>query len=144
MDDKRRIQATLEAFYRTISGSGDVPRDAEALNQLFCEGAQVTPLSWNGSRPPLSATQYVNRLKDALDGKPFFERGLDYRIETVGSIAQVRSRYEASESADWLRLSKTGTSLVQLVLVEGRWRILSMLYADDSLPASQQHREVLE
>ena len=130
-DDPAAIEAVIDAFYRLLSGSAEEVRDWCALRRLFCDGACVLPISRTASSRALGVDAYVEHLRTALDGRSFYERGLDYRIEVHGSIAQVRSRYEAVDDPDRDRMIKSGTNLVQLVRWGSAWRIFSMLYEDD-------------
>lgn len=130
-DDPSAIEAVIDEFYRLLSGSAEEVRDWCALRRLFRDGACVLPISRTASSRALGVDAYIERLRTALNGRSFYERGLDYRVEVHGSIAQVRSRYEATDGPKWDRMIKSGTNLVQLVRRRAAWRILSMLYEDD-------------
>lgn len=131
-EDRSAIQAVIDEFYRLISGSAGNARDWLALRRLFCDGACVFPTLRTTPSHALGIDAYIERLQTALSGRTFYERGLDYRVEIRGAIAQVRSRYEASDSPDGDRTIKVGTNLVQLVRQGSEWRIFSMLYEDDA------------
>lgn len=131
-DDPSVIEAVIDEFYRLISGSTEDARDSRALRRLFCDGACVLPISRTTPAQALGIHVYIERLQTALSGRTFHERGLDYRVEIRVSIAQVWSRYEATDSPDWDRTIKVGTNLVQLVRQGSGWRIFSMLYEDDA------------
>ncbi len=131
--DPSVIEAVIDEFYRLISGSAEDARDWRALRRLFCDGACVLPISRTTPAQALGIDVYIERLRTALrGGRAFYERGLDYRVEIHDAIAQVWSRYEATESPDWDRTIKAGTNLVQLVRQGSAWKILSMLYEDDA------------
>lgn len=130
------IEEVINAFYRLISGSQTDTRDWEALCELFANGAAV--LSYTRSANTEEASQalpigtYIERLRGSLNGRSFFERGLDYRITIHGDIAQVCSRYEAAENAEWDPITKTGTNLIHLVRQGSAWRIAGMVYQNDA------------
>jgi hypothetical protein len=130
-DDPSVIEAVLDEFYRLLSGSAEDARDWCALRRLFCDGACVLPISRTTPLHALGIDAYIERLRTALNGRSFYERGLDVRVEVHGSIAQVRSRYGATDGPEWNRMIKSGTNLVQLVRRGSAWRIFSMLYEDD-------------
>ena len=132
VDHLQQVEDVLNSFYQTLSGSADEPRDWTALEPLFCEEARISPLPWGTASISLPLGTYINRLRSSLDGRVFYERGLGYRVEVTSCIAEVWSRYEASEVPNWDRPIRSGTNLVQLVLRDGAWKILSMLYEDDA------------
>jgi hypothetical protein len=131
-ENQTDIEAAIDEFYRLISGSAEDVRDWRALRRLFCDGASILPISPTAPANALGIDVYIERLRTTLSGRTFYERGLDYRVEIRGSIAQVWSRYEATDSPDWRRIIKAGTNLVQLVRQKSVWKILSMLYEDDA------------
>lgn len=131
-DDAAVIEAVVDRFYRILSGSAEETRDWRALRRLFCDGACVLSISRTTPAQVVGIDTYIDRLKTALSGRDFYERGLDYRIEIAGSIAQVRSRYEATDDPNSNRTIRAGTNLVQLVRPGSAWRIFSMLYEDDA------------
>lgn len=131
-DDPSVIEAVIDGFYRLISGSAEDARDWRALRRLFCDGACVFPISRTTPAHAFGIDAYIERFRTALSGRTFYERGLGYRVEIYGSIAQVWSRYEASDSPDWHRTIKAGTNPVQLVHEESEWKIFSMLHEDDA------------
>ena len=131
-EDRSAIQAVIDEFYRLISGSAEDARDWLALRRLFCDGACVFPIARTTPSHALEIDGYIERLRTALSGRVFYERGLGYRVEIRGAIAQVRSRYEAGDSPDGDRTIKAGTNLVQLVRQGSEWKIFSMLYEDDA------------
>jgi hypothetical protein len=131
-DDPSAVEAVIDEFYRLISGSAEDVRDRRALRRLFCNGACVLPISRTTPPQALGIDAYIERLRTALSGRSFHERGLGYRVEVRGSITQVWSRYEAADSPDWSRTIKAGTNLVQLVRQGSEWKIFSMLYEDDA------------
>jgi len=129
--ERKRIAAQIDAFYEAISGSAERKPDLTSLAALFASGASILPHRQEESQEALSVDEYVDRLRRALADRNFYERGIDYRIEIHGDIAQVWSRYEASEGPSFSEISKHGTNLVQLIRDEGVWKISSMLYRDD-------------
>ena len=130
--DQIAIETVIDEFYRLISGSAEDVRDWRALRRLFCDGACVLSISRTAAQQALGIDAYIERLRTALSGRTLYERGLDYRAKICGSIAQVWSRYEATDSPDWSQTIKAGPNLVQLVRQESVWRIFSMLYEDDA------------
>lgn len=132
-DDQSAIEAVIDEFYRLLSGSPEDVRNWRALRRLFYDGACVLTISRATSSQVVGIDVYIERVKTALSGKTFYERGLDYCVEIHDSIAHAGSRYEASDSPDWNRTIKAGTNFIQLARQESEWKIFSMLYEDDDL-----------
>lgn len=124
----------IDGFYRIISGTAGTMRDWDAFRTLFLPGAILVPCPRDHGPPDLgvrSVDAYIERLKSALADKSFFERGSDYRIERMGDIAHVTSRYEAFNSASGGTLLKCGTNLILLARSADEWKIASMVWQDD-------------
>ena len=128
--DQDCIAAVIDAFYEAISGPSGQDCDWGSIAALFASGASILSHR-GGAAGALSVDEYVERLRSSLTDRDFYERGLDYRIEIHGDIAQVRSRYEASFEPEFSEIRKMGTNLIQLVRDEGVWMIASMVYQDD-------------
>ena len=135
-DDRVLIAGTIDTFYRILSGDGRQRRDWAAMRFLFCVGASILPYG-----PPadglrihvaLDSETYVTRLECSLEDRAFYERGLDYSITVNGDIAQVWSRYEASGEPEYHEILKSGTNLIHLIREGEDWKIVSMVYVDDS------------
>jgi len=134
-DERILIAGTIDAFYRILSGDGRRRRDWAAMRSLFCAGASIIPYG----PPPhglrihvaLDAETYVTRLERSRESRAFHERGVDYSITVNGDIAQVWSRYEASQDPGFANLLKSGTNLIHLIRESSDWKIAGMVYADD-------------
>ena len=129
--DQDLIAARIDSFYETISGPAGFDHAWDALPALFVPGASILSRT-AGTRPQaLPVSEYINGLRTSLANRDFFERGSDYRIEIYGDLAQVLSRYEASDDPSYTRIGKRGTNLIHLAREAGNWRIAGMVYQDD-------------
>ena len=129
--DHDHINAKIDAFYEVISGPSGHAHDWPSLAALFVFGASILSFRREGAQGALAVDVYVDRLRKSLTDRDFFERGLDYRIEIQGEIAQVWSRYEASSAPDFAEIQRTGTNLIHFVQEDGAWKIAGMVYQDD-------------
>ena len=133
--DRERIIEIMDTFYRILSGSAVEAHDWDRLHRLFAPGASILALGRSGdpmgSLEAKDVGRYVGHLASRLTGRAFFERGFDYEVTIEGSIAHVKSRYEASVAPGFEPVLKTGTNMIHLAREGSDWRIAGMIYEDD-------------
>ncbi len=143
VDDLSTIDGLLTAMYDVISGPPGVEPDWERERLLFTPQAQLIPTRAGPDGElriqVLTVEDYIRTRGPYLRDNAFYERQVSRHIEQRGHIAQVFSEYESSETADGPPFVR-GLNLIQLVFMQKRWWIQSILWENDmegaTLPAS--------
>jgi len=150
--DVDSIEHLIAALYQTISGPAGAPRDWDRLRSLFWPGGRMGAV---GKRPDgtvairvFDVETYISRNGDYLKTHPFFERGVDNRVEGFGRLATVQSLYESRTAPDAKPFDR-GINSLQLANDGHRWWVISIFWADeaddtklppDSLPPARSWR----
>ena len=124
----------IEEFYSLISGNRVDERDWQGISALFTEGAMLSVVTDTESCQLISmnVSEYLTRLAEYLDDKDFHETGANFDVFISKAIACVRSVYKARMRQDSGEETKSGVNFAHLVRENKQWRILSMLWQDDS------------
>jgi hypothetical protein len=138
--DTSTIDALIDAFYESISGPAG-ERDWERQRSLFTAGARlyaITALDGSERFEAMSLEEYAESRGPFFRNNSFYEVEVGRREERWTSLAVVYSTYEGRhqpEDAPFL----SGLNVLQLVKLDGRWRIASVIWkhesASDPLPA---------
>jgi len=126
-DDVKSPDTVIEAFYDVISGPAG-PRDWDRFKNLFCEGATINSVSQTLEEEMYrSGTihDYINGTSDLFSRSSFYEWELGRKTHELGSLVQVFSAFEC-KLAD--KMVQTGVNSIQMVKVEGRWRIANLTF----------------
>jgi hypothetical protein len=129
MSDTEQIRALLQHSYALISGPAG-PRDWAAHARLYTPNARAIVVHrGDGATRVESMTQdEYRRSRD-----PFFLAHSFWELETscdvtiVGDLASAMSHYESRWTRDGAAF-ETGTNSVQLVRVDGQWKIASIMW----------------
>lgn len=146
MDDVKKIEATINSFYETISGEAGASRDWDRMRRLFAAGAGLisNPGDWPGDTEisVMGVETYIGKLATFLQEHDFYECGSNYMVENYGAIASVLSTYEARHSVGEMRPFKRGVNFIHLVKNRGEWQISSMVWMDESedMPLPDQYQ----
>ncbi len=136
MINMSNIQEPIDAFYSIISGKAGEARNWDSFRDLFHKGASLTVMRLTEQKAYAAVTHdvesYITRLAKFLESKDFYEYGFRYSVRIFGNIAHVYSEYEAKASMLDNKPIKRGVNLVQLVYDGAKWRILNMLWQDES------------
>lgn len=136
MKNDGQIQERIDAFYRIISGRAGQERNWEQFRTLFYPDARLTPNQRNTNNQfcavAYDVEKYIARLSGFLGQNDFYEVGFIQRVEVYGDIAQVYSTYEARVTETSDEILKTGVCLVQFIYCSEGWKIISMVWEDDS------------
>ena len=134
MNNKLEIQRLIDIFYKIISGKVGEERDWNHFKSLFLENAHLMSMKFNNYNEcisrPLDVDSYIIGLNKFLETSDFYEYALNYEIKVFRDIAHVYSQYEAKTSLKDCKPTKEGVNLVHLAKVEGKWKIISMLWQD--------------
>ena len=140
MEDSAAIRATLDALYAWISGPAG-RREPAALEALFVEGGRLVPTRpvGDGCRfTALGPGEFAAKVNAALEERPFYESQAEVRILVFGNLAHAWSQYDGRDAKDAPPVAR-GVNSVQLLKVDGAWKVLSVAWdverPDNRLPS---------
>ena len=133
--DRAGIEAAVLETYNAISGPAG-PRDWEHLTSLFAPGARLMVMRKNGVGV-MTPDEYIARVKPFFEKSGFFERPASNRIEHFRDIAHVFSVYESRHTPTDAEPFARGTNSFQLVRIDGKWRVQSILWQEAEAPSSR-------
>ena len=131
--DQPAIEAAVLETYNAISGPAGA-RDWDHLTSLFAPGARLMVMRKTGVGV-MTPDEYMARVKPYFEKSGFFERPASNRIEHFRDIAQVFSVYESRHAASDAEPFARGTNSFQLVRIDGKWRVQSILWQEAEAPS---------
>ncbi|AMP16672.1 nuclear transport factor 2 family protein [Collimonas pratensis] len=131
--DRQAIEQVLAAYTSSLS-SGDEKRFAALLlNEQIPFMASYAPGSSAAGEQPLDTRRYADfRLAVFASGKHFEQRFYNVRIEQDGELAQASLDFVTKEANS--QKGSYGWKTLQLLKVNGAWKIASELYTAYALP----------
>ena len=133
MDSRTEIDALVGAFYAVFDNRDGREPTVEQMTALFHEPALIAKRADGGfetSTPAQFARPRIDLLRGpALVGFHEWETAADTRIE--GDLALRTSRYAKAGTMNGEPYAGKGTKFFQFIREQGRWRILSLAWADD-------------
>jgi hypothetical protein len=133
-EDVSSIDNIIHALYASISGEKGEARDWDRFNNLFAEGALLTPTQFQDSLftyRQLTPEEYIKRSGKWLVENGFFEKEISRKTEQYANIAHVFSTYASRRTADG-DVFMRGINSIQLFHDGSRWWILSVYWAGES------------
>ena len=125
----------IKAMYESISGEKGQKRDWDRMKFLFAPDAKLIPTQVVGTpnRTPcyLTLEQFIAQGDDFLTSNGFFEKEIDRRSETFGSLTHVWSTFVSSWTADGAPFAQ-GINSVQLLNDGKRWWIINLYWVGES------------
>ncbi|MCW3798252.1 nuclear transport factor 2 family protein [Sphingomonas sp. BN140010] len=136
--DVAEIDQLIRGVYAVISGPAGQKRDFDRMRAMFAPGATLKAIGPKGLRGG-SLEDYISRNAEVLEKDGFTERELGKRrLEVWGGLATVWSAYEGRTANG--SFHERGINSFQLVKIEGRWRVASILWQEETpqqpLPSS--------
>ena len=132
-DDSQQIDALARAFYSVFDNREGARAGVGEVVAFFHESAVIAKRTASGfetSTPADFARPRVALLASgALAGFHEWETWSETHVD--GDLASRRSRYAKSGTMDGQPYAGSGTKLFQCIRAQGRWRILSLAWADD-------------
>jgi hypothetical protein len=127
--DLAGIDETVRAVYDVISGPPGQARDFTRMRSLFAPGALLRVITPNGVRGG-TLEEYIARNAAVLEREGFTERELGRRTEVYGNLATVWSSYDGRTASG--SFHERGINSFQLVRVNGRWLVASILWQEET------------
>ncbi|KQC15770.1 MAG: hypothetical protein WCY97_06655 [Methanothrix sp.] len=131
--DLRMIEELTNSLYSCISfRQGEKPELARLKSLFIKEGILI-----NNNDDPLIFTiyQFVEAIEEQLSAgslRSFSEREVAERTDIFGKVAHRFSTYEARFDPDDPEPLTVGINSIQLVKVDGSWRVSSIVWNDES------------
>ena len=129
--DLAGIDAAIKAVYAVISGPPGQKRDFDRMRSLFAPGATLRVIAPKGIRGG-SLEDYIKRNAEVLEKEGFTERELGRRVEVYGNLAQAWSSYDGATASG--SFHERGINSLELVRVDGRWLVASILWQEEGTP----------
>lgn len=134
MTDHDSLDTLVVALYDVISGPKGQKRDWKRFESLFMEGAklQAMTLGRDGKRRfvSMAPADYVKRSGQWAEGNGLYEKETHRNQVLYGHIAHLFSSYELRVGSADKKADMTGINSIQCCQVDGKWRILSLLWED--------------
>ena len=126
--DVASIDRAIRGVYEVISGPPGQKRDFDRMRSMFAPGATMKAIGPKGVRGG-TVEDYIARNSAILEKEGFTERELGRRVEIWGNLATAWSSYDG-RTADG-SFHERGINSFQLVRVEGRWLVASILWQEE-------------
>ena len=129
--DLAGINQAVQGTYSVISGPAGQKRDFDKMRSLFAPGALLWVITPKGIRGG-SLDDYIAKSGPILEKEGFTEHELGRRTEVYGNLATVWSSYDGR--TDNGSFHERGINSFQLVKVDGRWLVASILWQEEGTP----------
>ena len=116
-------------MYAVISGPPGQKRDFAKMRSLFAPDALLRPIGPKGLRGG-TLDHYIEKSGPLLEKEGFTEQELGRRVEIWGNLATAWSAYHGRTASG--SFNERGINSFQLVKVDGKWLIASILWQEES------------
>lgn len=138
------IADLLHRLYAVISFEEGGEPDMEGLKSLFSPFGRITRVTPEGV-DYLDPEGFLGMIRSMLEFgayTSFHEFELAREVRTFGDVAQVWSFYETRRHQKALRPLGRGVNSIQLIRVDGRWFVLSLLWDEAHASPALDHKTV--
>jgi hypothetical protein len=129
--DGTSLDRTVRGLYETISGPAGAPRDWDRMEELYAPGARISILhrleTGGAALEQLTVGEYRRSRVPYFAKHAFYEIEVDRETSIRGNLAHVFSAYEGRRTPGGPAIV-SGVNTIQLILAEGEWRVLSILW----------------
>ena len=130
--DLAGINQTIHDIYAVISGPAGQKRDFDKMRSLFAPNALLRVITPKGIRGG-DLDNYIAKSGPILEKEGFNEHELGRRTEVYGNLATVWSSYDGRTQSG--SFHERGINSFQLVKVDGKWLVASILWQEEGTPA---------
>jgi len=130
--DLAGINQTIHDVYAVISGPAGQKRDFDKMRSLFAPNALLRVITPKGIRGG-DLDNYIAKSGPILEKEGFNEHELGRRTEVYGNLATVWSSYDGRTQSG--SFHERGINSFQLVKVDGKWLVASILWQEEGTPA---------
>ena len=125
--DLAGVDQALHDVYAVISGPPGQKRDFDKMRSLFAPNAQLRVIGPKGLRGG-TLDDYIAKSGPILEKEGFTEHELGRRVEIYGNLATAWSSYDGRTASG--SFHERGINSFQLVKVDGRWLVASILWQE--------------
>lgn len=133
-EDVSSPDTIIKAMYECISGPAG-SRNWNRLRSLYLDGARLIPtgkrLHTEGGLQVMSVNEWIEDVQDYFAENDFYETEVMRHSDCFGNIIQAFSTYETRNSPETAPITR-GINSFQLLQHEGRWWIVTVLWANES------------
>ena len=130
--DMAGIDAAIHGVYDVISGPPGQKRDFDKMRAMFAPNALLRVITPNRGVRGGDIEAYIKASGPVLEKEGFTERELGRRTEVYGNLASVWSAYDGRTANG--SFHERGINSFQLVKVDGRWLVASILWQEEGTP----------
>lgn len=131
----QEIDTAVHKLYAVISGPAGKKRDWSAFRAMFAPDARMrVAIKREGKDALVTLTpdDYVARSGPMLEERGFFEKEIARKVLSYGGLVHVWSTYESRTKEDDAKPFDRGINSIQLMKVEGGWKIVAIAWASES------------
>ncbi len=133
-EDVSSPDTIIEAMYECISGPAG-ERNWQRLRSLYLDGARLIPtgkrLHKEGGLQVMNIDEWIEDVQDYIAENDFYESEVMRHMDRFGDIIQAFSTYETRNQTESPPITR-GINIFQLLKHEGRWWIVSVIWANAS------------
>ena len=133
-EDVSSPDTIIKAMYECISGPAG-NRNWHRLRSLYLDGARLIPagkrMHKEGDLRVMSIHEWIEDVQDYFAENDFYEMEVVRHMDRYGDIIQAFSTYETRNKLEGAPIAR-GINSFQLLQHEGRWWIVSVLWANES------------
>ena len=130
--DAAGIDATIRGVYEIISGPPGQKRDFDRMRSMFAPNALLRVITPNRGVRGGDIEAYIKASGPILEKEGFTEKELGRRTEVYGNLASVWSAYDGRTANG--SFHERGINSFQLVKVDGKWLVASILWQEEGTP----------
>jgi len=130
--DMAGIDATIRGVYEVISGPPGQKRDFDRMRSMFAPNALLRVITPDRGVRGGDIEAYIKASGPILEKEGFTEKELGRRTEVYGNLASVWSAYDGRTANG--SFHERGINSFQLVKVDGKWLVASILWQEEGTP----------
>ena len=130
--DAAGIDATVRGVYEVISGPPGQKRDFDRMRSMFAPNALLRVITPDRGVRGGDIEAYIKASGPILEKEGFTEKELGRRTEVYGNLASVWSAYDGRTANG--SFHERGINSFQLVKVDGKWLVASILWQEEGTP----------
>jgi hypothetical protein len=130
--DMAGIDTAIRGVYEVISGPPGQKRDFDKMRSMFAPNALLRVITPNRGVRGGDLEAYIKASGPILEKEGFTERELGRRTEVYGNLATVWSAYDGRTANG--SFHERGINSFQLVKVDGKWLVASILWQEEGTP----------
>ncbi len=133
--DVTSVDAIIAALYEVITGEANTPRDWDRFRNLFKPEGRLIPTRKSDTGDlilkVLTPEEYVQLFQSRIP-TGFFERELNRKTETYGTLVHAFSTYETKEKKEG-PVTNRGINSIQLFKDKDRYYIVNIFWCAESM-----------